>query len=107
MLRWYPHLYVGERARKEQGQLVRDIEELKGSSGAYVLTFPVNEANQLELVPVRILRQQKVLDRTPMIVGLAADKAEALEMVEALAKESLLSRGDTDLKAYLRGRLAQ
>ena len=105
MLRWYPHLYIGDRALKRKGELIRDIEEQRFVPGAYLLTFPLNEANQLELLPAGNMARPVIYDRTPMIVGLAADRQEACELLEQIAKETNRARSDGDMKAYLRSRI--
>jgi len=107
MLQWYPHLYVGRQAAKKQGQLIHEIEEKQPFSGAYILTFPLNEANQLEIVPVKSLMREVVYDRTPMIIGLAANKREAYDLLDIIVKDTYAARHDADMKAYLRSRIGE
>lgn len=104
MLKWSQHLYIGEKAQKHQGALIREIEEGSLKSRAYILTLPLNEANQLELVPAKDLFWKTAAGRTPLIVGVASDKQEAMVLFEQIVNESLKTRGDADIKSYLRSR---
>ena len=104
MFKWASQLYIGEKARSHQGALIREIEEGRLTSKAYILTLPVNEANQLELVPVKDLFWRTASERTPLIVGVAEDKKEAMDLFEQIAKETLAARGDADIKSYIRDR---
>lgn len=101
-LTYYPGLYLGEGIkRKKLDKLKKQLEERPLLAGVVLITLSRNLSDQLEIYEARQLQQGYYKKNPPFVVGIAADRQEALEIVELLVQECLDKRGDCALKEYL------
>ena len=54
-MRWYSHLYVGEKAGKRRFSIIQGIREGKLQPEVYVITPPQNGNNILDIYPAPML----------------------------------------------------
>lgn len=101
MLKWYSKLYIGENARKHQGQIITAVEDRRYQKDIYLLTLPLNPKNTMEIVPASNLIQKTVYNRTPMIFGVAEGYEEASELVRNIIQETYTATQTTDVASYL------
>lgn len=84
---WYDHLYVGEKAKKRQDQILRGIREKRLQPEVYVITPPQNGNNLLEIYPSAMLLLPPYRDEDKKILGIAVTYWEALELVRRMVDD--------------------
>lgn len=104
MLRWYENLYVSERASKKLKRTISRINRRKITPEIYVLTFPSNDKNIMDIVPTNVLLQRMVRKRCPEIIGIAKGKEDALKLMQTIVMETYENTGDFCVKEYLENR---
>lgn len=97
---WYQNLYIGENIRKKKNTVIQKLEKQKRLSGIQIIILPPGEQNQLEIISSEQLYRYRKQEKQIRILGLAADKGEAGELVRQMAEEVLRSRGDIQIKEY-------
>ena len=101
-LTYHPKLYLGEGIkRKKLDKLKKRLERSPILSGVTLITLSRNPTDQLEIYEARQLQQSYYKKYPPFIVGLAADRQEAVEIVKLIVQECMEKRGDCALKEYL------
>ena len=103
-MKWYRELYVGDKARRRQGEIVAAVSEGRQLRDVYLLTLPCNPVNTLEIVPAWTFRQKMLRDRTPMVIGLADGYREALALTETIIADTCRETGGTRVCDYISGR---
>ncbi len=104
-MNFYPNLYVGENVRSLR-LLKRRLKRGFPFTKAYVITFAAGQ-DLLEIYDSRVFAQKYYRNFPRMIVGLASDYDEAVELVIRIMEESLQHRGDCNVKAYLEERMSK
>ncbi|MDO5389528.1 MAG: hypothetical protein Q4F24_00375 [Eubacteriales bacterium] len=104
MLNWYENLYVSERASKKLKRTISRINRQKVTPEIYVLTFPSNDKNVIDIVSANVLLQTAVRKRCPKIIGLAKGKEDALELMQTILMETYKCTGGFCVKEYLENR---
>ena len=101
-LTFHSRLYLGEGMKGKKTDKIKKILMNKPLfADVYVLAIAQNSADQLEFFDCKQLAQ-RFYDNCPVhIVGIAKDYNDALNLVEQITRECLLSRGDCRLKEYL------
>lgn len=101
-LTYHPNLYLGEGIkRKKLDKLKKQLEKRPLLSGVILITLSRNPADQLEIYEARQLQQRYYQNNPPFVVGLAADRQEAVDLVKLIVQECIDKRGDCALKEYL------
>lgn len=101
MVKWYYNLYVGRKAEKYSGKIIKRLSTGKTDVGHYAITLAANPGDMLDIVNTFYLTQKSFAGRLPMIVGLAFDRDEAIQMAAGIIEESLAETGSPDARAYL------
>ena len=99
-MNWYPNLYVGKKAEKKKEYLIRKLETGKTPANTYLLTLPLGEKNQLEIIPAWNLKFWHNKRPVPMIIGLGCGRAEMLELLQQITEEVFRQTGGADLRGY-------
>lgn len=99
-MRWYEKLYVGEKAKKKRPAVLSAVREGK-RFGYYVLTPAANGADLLDLIPALSFSQEYYRQKDLLIVGVAADYADAAELAGRIVNEVYRKTGTFDLKSFL------
>ncbi len=86
-MNWYKHLYVGEKAKKHQDSLIRNLQEGKLQPQVYVLVPPQNERNVLEIIPSAIWQLLPYGQQEIFVVGIAVTYWEALEVARQIVED--------------------
>ena len=101
-LTYHPELYLGKGIkRKKLDKLKRRLEKRPLLSGVTLITLSRNPIDQLEIYEARQLQQSYYKKYPPFVVGLAADRQDAVEVVRLIVQECMDKRGDCALKEYL------
>ena len=101
MLKWYRHLYTGENAKKNLGEIIGKLNDSIPVRNIYLITYATSPHNQLDIISSFYLFQKTVERRIPEVVGIACGKTEAFELIEKIAREAVDATGKADLKTYL------
>ena len=101
-MRFLSSLYLGEKARETEEQVMDDVRSGRYVKDLYVLIEPLSDANQIEVLQAYYLRQRYYQEKDPMILGVAKGKSEALDLVLQMTQEALDRFGRPDLRAYVR-----
>lgn len=103
LLNWIKDYYVGAEVAEPE-EIRRKIEKKEKPGEEYLLTIAANPSNVLDLIPAESLKYSVLYDACPMIVGIAKDKAEAMELAMQILVECQKKTGTFDVKQYLMNR---
>lgn len=100
-MRWYERLYVGEKAKKHRFSIIQAVRKEK-ASGYYILTPASNERNLLDIYPAAAFRQPYYKSKDLLIVGVAADYADAVMLAGRIVCDVLKKTGGYDVTGFLK-----
>lgn len=106
-LNWYKNLYVGNHAEKGLKKTIWRIDHGAGVVGYYLITLPVGEKNQLEIISPAYLQQKALRRICPAVVGIAKGYDEALQLVEEIVTEVYEQTGTAEIRSYLEERIGR
>ena len=98
-IKWYRRMYLGARAEKKQ--VWEYLTDGKLHPRLFVLVYPANRENVLEILPQVELRNPHYQELTLYAVGAAWGKMEAMELAGTIVTETYRATGTTDVAAYL------
>ena len=98
-MKFYKHLYIGDTVNNPD-KIKRKLRLHMGVS-VYVVTLSKGP-DQLEFFHGGYLKQKYYRAHPPIIVGIASDYGEALEIILRITQECLDATGGCDLKEYLK-----
>ena len=91
---WRKNLFLGEKV-----QALAKKRRRKRFSGL-LLCLSLDPGEQIDIYPASVVRQRLFPREELYVIGLAADRAEALELVREIAEEAYQAMGDGDLRTY-------
>ena len=101
---FYKNLYAGPSIRDPE-EVKRKLMRGEGQFTIYVLalspSIPGPGSNQLEILHCVNLQQPYYKKYPPYIIGIAAGRTEAVELVQRLVQEAYDHTGSADVRAYL------
>ena len=100
-MNWHPDLYVGDRISGRKDDVCSQIRAGKWPSGVWVILPASNGRDQLDIRPAKDLGSDWFRDHEAYIVGLAADRKEAVGLVVSIAEECFARNGDADIRSFL------
>ncbi len=105
---WSDKVYVGEGVEQMRTELRRDIDagNVSKYKKEYALVLAFNPLNLLELIPVKELSLDYYRESKLFLLGLAADKAEATELVRRIMEDVFHAQGNTDVRAFFQNESA-
>lgn len=100
---WYDHLYLGKGCsfRGKAARLKNQITQRKRHSTVWLITLPQSEHTLLEIVPSILLLQTNYPAEELVIIGMAATRREAFQLVEQIFGEVYVSCGNCDVAAFV------
>ena len=101
MVKWAQHIYMGERIKKRSTRYMHRIETGHRMAGLYVIILSPHPDNQLEILQAVELYQPLERNRLSVIVGLAYDYAETLEILYRIIEDAESIGMQGKLKAFL------
>lgn len=102
-MRWFNHLYVGDKAKKKRFNMIQGIRSGRLYPGAYVITPASNGNNILDIYPSASLLHPYLRDQDLLVLGIAADYWEALEVARQIVDEMYQKTGEFDLQKLISG----
>lgn len=103
-MRWYHKLYEGKKAQEKRYSIIRKIRERKLQINSYVITVPSNGNNVLDIYPSYILLLPYYKESDTMIIGIAADYEEAVEVAGRIVLDMYREIGKPDVEEFLAAR---
>lgn len=103
-MKFYKYLYIGDTV-KEPNKIKR---KLKRHAGLMIYIICIAQgADQLEIFHSAYLKQKYYRYHPPVIVGIASNYEEAVEIIVRITKECLKKTGGCNLKEYLKWKARQ
>lgn len=100
-MRWWTHLYMGERAESRRYAVMQKIREKKYQLDTYVITPPQYGHHLLDIRPVRLLTDEERESGDFLILGVACGYSEAKEVVRQMVDDMYRATGSFDWQAYM------
>lgn len=100
-MRYYRHLYVGERLKKKKKKIIAKLEKGKFQFEIRLLVLPETKNNQLEIINPNLFLQKNYPGREYFVVGIAKGFDEALEILEEIAKNVYNETRGADIRSYI------
>lgn len=99
---FHSRIYLGESiVEKKLDKLKKRLEKKPLLSNVYLIVPAGNPEDQLDIFDAKQLVQPFYRGRQFLVVGIAADYQEALQVVEQMVQDCLRERGDCKLREYL------
>lgn len=99
-MRWYENLYFGEGAKKDGVRIVKRLQAGKLQPDVYVITLAANEQNLLDIYPSYVLLQPYYQKQDLLVIGLAAGRKEAQELVAKIVDEVYQKTSEVAVRQY-------
>lgn len=97
-MKFYKYLYIGDNVKEPQ-KIKRKLKLHAGIS-VYVICISHGD-DQLEIFHSAYLKQRYYRYHPPVIIGIASDYDEAVQIIVKITKECLKATGGCNLKDYL------
>lgn len=97
-MKFYKYLYIGDNINNVFA--IKERLRIHAVTNAYVICL-AQGTDQLEIYHAAYLKQKYYRKHPPIIVGIASDYDEAVEIVIKITKESIEHTGTCNLKDYL------
>lgn len=103
VLKWISNYYV-DYGIKDPEDVQKKINSKEYPSEIYLLTFPTNPKNVLDLFPVSSLKYQAIEENCPQVVGIAKGKQAAIDLAGKIILECNHKTGTFRVEEYLKNR---
>ena len=101
-MEWYRNLYASDSIAGKVNRIKWKINHNAGMVSVYVIAFPSNPNNLLDIIPARELMQKSYPKRNMIIIGLAKGYQDAMELVRRIIDETYQNTGTVDVRSYLK-----
>lgn len=98
-MKFYKNLYIGDNVNN--AATLKAKLKIHALVNAYVIALAQGK-DQLEIYHAGYLKQKYYRKHPPVIIGIAADYEEAVEIVKKITDECVRETGECDLKEYLK-----
>ncbi len=102
-LTWNKTLYVGTEASKYEKRIRKRLDRGKSVIGHYLITIAEGQNDELDLISTTLLTQDILRARIPLIVGLAYDRREALDLLVRITDDCVRETGGAQIRKWLLG----
>ena len=100
-MRWWKHLYMGDRALKNRAKVLMGIREGRTIPDTYVITLPESGNHILDIRPVLLLKKEEREEDKFLVLGVASGYGEAAEVVRTMVDDMFRATGAFDWNAYM------
>ncbi len=101
-MKFLQELYLGEKIAPKVDQIVKKIKNDQTVPNLYLIVMASHPDNMLELIPQKDILQKGYPKEQLYVIGLAANKKEAIKLVQSIVEESFIKIGSADIRAYLK-----
>ena len=98
-IRFFGQPYIGDSIKKPN-KVIKKLRRGKKQLKVYLIVLAEGNG-QLEIYHNIFLQQWYFKENPPLIIGIAGDHKEAVELVCRITEEALEKTGNADLKNYL------
>lgn len=102
-MKWYKPLYVGDMAKKQKREIIRNIKKRKFMACACFICLALNKEELLEIYPVYTLKHKRFPVDDLYILGIASTHGEAIELVTIIINEVYQKTGTVNVRQYFQG----
>ncbi len=101
-MKWSDKAYIGEGVLEEFNKIRSQIAsgDVSDYKNEYAITLAINPDNLLEMIRLRDLSLDYYKSKDPLLVGIASDKDEAIELVRKIIEDVYNTRKDTNVRAF-------
>ncbi|MGN0293666.1 MAG: hypothetical protein ACI4D3_06635 [Lachnospiraceae bacterium] len=99
-MRWYDALWVGPGASRHKRRIISSIEKHKPAAGTYLIALAENPSEMFDIVPGKMIERGVYPVETLYILGIAAGKQEAFELVEKMVDYIYRETGTLNIRGY-------
>lgn len=103
-MKFYKELYVGDTV-KDVKKIKRKLKHHEGTFVHVICIAPGDD--QLEIFHSAYLKQKYYRKHPPVVIGIASDYKEAVNIVVQITRECVELTGGCDLKGYLKLKVKQ
>lgn len=100
-MEWYEPLYVSDSMQKKVKRIKWRLNHNAGVLQGYLITFPTNDDNLMDIYPMKSLKFSKYLRNSLKVIGIAKTYEEAVDMVTSIVDETYQNTHTADVKNYL------
>ena len=100
-MRYYKYLYLAEGLRKKKEKIIRKLDENRLQMNIHIIILAGNEKNQLEIYNSMVLLQPDFPHDDFLVVGIAKDYDNAVEVVEEIVQEVYNETKGADIRSYI------
>ena len=100
-MRWWTHLYTGDRALRRGGALLQKIESEKFLPDTYVITPAAYGHHLFDIRPAALLTREEKENPDFLVLGVACGYGEAKEVVRRMVEDMYRETGGFDWNAYM------
>ncbi len=101
-MRWYKHLYVGQKAKKKRFTIIQNIRKGRFQAGVHVITPASCGENLMDIYPASLLLTEYYSKKEDLLIlGIAADYYEALEVARDIVDEMYHTTGRFSIREFL------
>lgn len=99
---FHKRLYLSESMEeKKLDKIKRRLRSKPLLANVHLIMPAGNPMDQLDIMDARQLVQPYYAGKSFLVVGIAADHGEALQLLERMVQDCLRERGDCNLREYL------
>lgn len=100
MIKWYGQLYTDEVLKKKKAKIMKKLEDGKVTFDIYCVALASNEENLFDIINTNELLFQHYKSNDIYIVGLAASRESAVNLVVSMIEEVYHSTGEFQMRKY-------
>lgn len=104
-MEWYRRLYLSDNLKEKRSKLISMIEKNAGTTrlhGIYLITMAANGTDLFDIIRADFLLQPVLHGHCPMIVGMADDYDEAVDMAKDIILATYERYHNFDVYTYLK-----
>lgn len=101
-LTFHERLYLSESiSEKKLDKIKKTLERKPLLANVYLIVPAGNPDDQLDIFEAKQLVQSFYRNSSFLVIGIAANYGEALQLIEQMVQECMCERGDCKLREYL------
>ena len=99
---FHEKLYIGGSIEtKKMGKIKKKLQKAPFLAKVFLILPASNPNDQLDILEAKELSQPHYRGRRFLVLGIASDKGEALGLVECMASDCVMERGDCNLREFM------
>ncbi|MDO5410264.1 MAG: hypothetical protein Q4F21_07400 [Lachnospiraceae bacterium] len=104
-MRWYDALWVGRKAARKKRRIISAVKNRERMAGVYLITLAQNPSELLDIIPSGMLASPAFPADELFVLGIAAGRQEAFELVEKMVDYIYRETNALDIRSYFSEKL--